>query len=218
MNKERHMLLKLFLPVLVINVLNVTVVYSADKAEDKIAQNKVMPSPPAGPYRSVLDVMKETKTQPQMHTQSMHQQNMRQQNMAKQENTKQDGVTSLNTQQWMPPTPPQWMQSQGKQPQHMPAPTQPTPNFNNRQWTPPVRPQWNQQYPRPQMAPPQSAPNFNNRQWTPPVPPQWNQSQRGPIPPQAGPNFNNRQWNPPVPPQWNQQRQVNPPNSQYRRW
>ena len=218
MNKERHMLLKLFLPVLVINVLNVAVIHAADKKETKSAQDKTMPSPPSGPYRSALGVKKETKMQFQPH--------MPQKNVAQNQMPQQQVMPGFNTKQWTQPTPPQWMQPKGMQPQQvptpkwLPAPQQPAPKFNNRQWTPPAPPRWNQQQRGP--VPQQAAPNFNNRQWTPPARPQWNQQQRGPVPPQFVPNYNNRQWTPPVPPQWNQGRQISPPNyvpnSQNRRW
>ena len=193
MNKERHILLKMVLPALVINIMNMGVIHAADDSTGKAARNesqtKDMPAPPAGPYRSLRDVSQTPAPQLPM-----------QQSMPRQQQMAQQVAPNINNRQWIPPARPQWNQQQRNQQQRMPG----------------------QQMPMQQQMAPQAAPNFNNRQWMPPVPPQWNQQQRRQVPPQAAPNFNNRQWTPPTPPRWNQQGPVVPQNyapyPQNRRW
>ena len=224
MRKECSSLFKKVIPALVIGVMFVAPVYSAEEAAKKTEKAADMPPPPPGPYRSMHGADRPAGM-PMQHEPPKWVQQQREWMQ------KQRAAQRPDARQWTPPTPPQWAQQRPQPPQR--------PDWANRQQPP----QWVQEQ-RSQAAKKSEAAkqDQSNRQ-----PPKWVQAQRKQMakpyephkwvqeqraqaakrqqgmqecvqPPQrqqqAG--FQGRPWTPPVPPQWTQRRAMPPQYGAYR--
>lgn len=198
MKTDNSRLYRKIIPAVIAGLMCVAPVSAAEKTDSKTEKSADVP-PPAGPYRSTIDV------------DNANQQNRFaappwvQQQRAWMQQQRSPMAQRPDARQWTPPTPPQW------------APQQP-------QVRPPVPPQARSQAQWPQSA---QRPGWANRQppeWVqqqrqqmarPYEPPKWVQEQRKQQSQQpAGKNSTN----PAEPPKWVQQRRAEMKKQQDARW